>query len=135
MTYYFISGNVPSLKNSKQIVRVGNMPRLIPSKRHSQYAKETKKQWIDLSRQFCNESFDYEKPLTVGFYFIRDSKRKFDYENAISTCQDLMVEHGWLIDDNMTEIIPIPIGFEVNKEKSGVYITILKPLNIEKPRL
>jgi Holliday junction resolvase RusA-like endonuclease len=133
MNYLYISGNTPSLKNSKQIVKVGNMPRLIPSKAHQKYAKASKKEWLDHAEQFKKMCESLHKPLHIGFYFVRDSRRKFDYDNAISTCLDLMVEHGWLEDDNADEVKPIPIDYEVDKERAGVYIKILEPLNIEKP--
>lgn len=39
--------------------------------------------------------------------------------------QDLMVKYKWLDDDNADYIIPVGIGYEVNKAKAGLIITIL----------
>ncbi len=62
------------------------------------------------------------KPFKVGFYFIRNSRRKFDYINPIQTLADLMVQAGWLPDDNADEFWPVILGCEVNKDKPGVVI-------------
>ena len=36
-----------------------------------------------------------------------------------------MVKNGWLEDDNADYIIPVGIGYEVNKAKAGLIITVL----------
>ena len=63
--------------------------------------------------------------MVVGFYFIRDSRRKFDYVNPLQTVQDAMVKHKWIEDDNMEMLLPIFEGYHVDKERAGVHITIL----------
>ena len=90
----FISGNVPSSKNSKQW---------------------TGKEMIK----------GKEKPYKVGFYFIRDSKRKFDYINAAQLPLDLMQDYDWIEDDDSSNIIPVFLGYEVDKRNAGVRIEIL----------
>lgn len=135
MNWLYIEGNVPSLKNSKQIVTIGRHPRLLPSKTHQKYAKATKGQWEYEGRIFNDLTIDLPKPFTIAFYFVRDTKRKFDYDNAISTCLDLMVSTHWIEDDNMTEVIPIPVGYAVDKEKAGVYIGLLENINHPTPIL
>ena len=68
---------------------------------------------------------DKEKPYKVELYFIRDSKRKFDYINAAQIVFDLMQEYGYIEDDDSTNVIPVFKGFEVDKLNTGVEIKIL----------
>lgn len=119
----FLKGNVPSSKNSKQWT--GRM--LINSKTVRNYLKNYGKQWEEKAEEF-KESIkknNLEKPYKIGMYFIRDSKRKFDYINVAQLPQDLMVKYNWLNDDNCDEIVPVFLGYEVNKENTGVYISLI----------
>ena len=66
-----------------------------------------------------------EKPYKISFYFIRDTRRKFDYVNAAQLPLDLMQKYGWLEDDDCHNVIPVFEGYEVDKENAGVIIKIL----------
>lgn len=116
----FIPGNVPSSKNSKQWT--GKM--LISSKTVRNYIKEHEKDWALYKNDFQKLVKNKPKPYKVTFYFIRDTKRKFDYINALQLPCDLMVKYGWLLDDNCDEIIPIIKGYEVDKKRCGVIIDV-----------
>jgi len=72
------------------------------------------------------------KPIVVGFRFVRDSRRKFDYINPAQTVQDLMVKFNWIDDDNADEIIPVFLPYEYNKTESGVGITIFEEWSLSK---
>ena len=61
----------------------------------------------------------------IGFYFIRDSKRKFDYINAAQLPLDLMQDYDWIDDDDANNVIPVFLGYEVDKKNPGVRIKIL----------
>lgn len=117
-----IKGNVPSSKNSKQWV--GKY--LINSKTVRNYLKAYEYQWNleENKKKFKEMIKGTSKPYYIGFYFIRDSKRKFDYVNIAQLPLDLMVKYGWIEDDNCTEIIPVFKGYEINKDNSGVIITL-----------
>lgn len=117
----FISGNVPSSKNSKQWT--GKM--LINSKTVRNYMKNHCDEWWENIGKFKEMIKGKEKPYKVGFYFIRDSKRKFDYINVAQLPLDLMQDYDWIEDDNMENVIPIFLGYEVDKENPGVRIEIL----------
>ena len=117
----FISGNVPSSKNSKQWT--GKY--LISSKTVRNYIKKHCDEWCKNTEKFKEMIKGKEKPYKVGFYFIRDSKRKFDYINAAQIVFDLMQHYGYIEDDDSTNIIPIFKGFEVDKAKAGVEIRVL----------
>ena len=71
-----------------------------------------------------------EKPLKIGFHFIRKQRRLYDFVNPVQTIQDEMVEQGWLEDDNIDEMFPFPIEINgrlstYNKKEPGVIIKIL----------
>lgn len=115
----FIRGNVPSSKNSK--VWTGRF--LVWSKTAQKYKKETKKQWEDGRDVFVSEIHGY--PIRVSFEFVRGSKHRFDYVNPLQTVLDLMVEYGWLEDDNADFILPVFIEYSYDKDNPGVKINIL----------
>lgn len=117
----YIPGNVPSSKNSRQWTGKYS----VMSKTCSRYVRATKEDYLVNKRNFQEMIKDLPKPYKIEFYFIRDSKRKFDYINPCQTIQDLMVKYGWLDDDNCDCIIPSFGGYHVDKTNAGVNITIL----------
>ena len=122
----FISGNTPSSKNSKQFVTLKTgKTLLINSKTVQKYIKESKVDWLINKNEFLKMLKDKEKPYKVELFFIRDSKRRFDYINAAQIIFDLMQEYGYIEDDNSTNVIPIFKGFEVDKARTGVEIEVL----------
>lgn len=161
----FIKGNVPSLKNSKEIIQVPtklsvccktelydgglkdpgskskakiwkcgecNQP-ADRIKRHSLVYSKTVQKYIDKNTSQFQTNFvpwaniikDHKKPFKIGLYYVRDSLREFDYNNASHIITDLMKEHGWIEDDSCTNIKAIPLGYHVNKEKPGCVITLM----------
>ena len=119
MNRIFVPYNVASSKNSK----VWTGKRLIHSKTAMRYIKKTSIYYANLASNFRAMTKDY-KPLRIGFYFVRDSKRKFDYNNVSQLPLDLMQKYNWIPDDCMDEVIPVFLGYEVNKENPGVYISV-----------
>ena len=118
MEKFYIKGNVPSSKNSK--IFTGKF--LVNSKTVQKYLKSYGEQWKDeeIISKFKHHVSGKEKPYKLHFFFIRDSKRKFDYINVSQLPCDLMTKYGWIDDDNCDEIIPIFDGYEVNKNDSGL---------------
>lgn len=127
----FIKGNTPSSKNSKRIITITNKKtgkkttRLINSEVTEKYIKISKTDWILNKRNFLKMLENKEKPYKIELFFIRDSRRRFDYINAAQIIFDLMQEYGYIDDDDSTNIIPVFSGFEVDKTKSGVMIRVL----------
>lgn len=117
----YLKGNVPSSKNSKQWTG----RKLIPSKTVENYLEKYEIQYKLYANKFKELIKNKQKPYYIGFYFIRDSKRKFDYNNLTQLPQDLMVKYKWLDDDNADYIVPIGLGYTVNKAKAGLIITVL----------
>lgn len=78
---------------------------------------------------FENFNLDYPTPIIMGFHFVRRTKHKFDFHNAVQIVADLLVAHDFIEDDNMDCFIPIPYKindnwFSYDKENPGVYIKI-----------
>lgn len=123
------NGNIPSLKNSKQIFKNSKTGKnfITSSEITKKYLAEYEYQWADkkLVKKFRTKIEKLKKPYKIGFYFIRSSKRKFDYINILQLPCDLMVKYGWIDDDNCDEIIPIILGYCINKEEAGIEIEIL----------
>ena len=127
----FIAGNTPSSKNSKRIITITNKKtgkkttRLINSEVTEKYIKISKTDWILNKRNFLKMLENKEKPYKIELYFIRDSKRKFDYINAAQIVFDLMQSYDYIDDDDSTTVIPVFKGFEVDKTRAGVEIRVL----------
>ena len=122
----FIAGNTPSSKNSKQFVTLkSGKTLLINSKTVQKYIKESKADWLVNKNEFLKMLKGKEKPYKVELFFIRDSRRRFDYINAAQIIFDLMQEYDYIEDDDSTNVIPIFKGFEVDKAKAGVEIRVL----------
>ena len=122
----FIAGNTPSSKNSKQFVTLKNGKKLLlNSKIVRKYIDKSEMDWRFNKTEFFKMLKGKEKPYKIELYFIRDSKRKFDYINAAQIVFDLMQHYGYIEDDDSTNVIPIFKGFEVDKVRAGVEIRVL----------
>ena len=140
----FIPGNVPSSKNS----RINTTKGSFASKTVKSYlnslgiqsyssSKKLVKGYVNkpnlienLREDFLKQTSGKQLPLEIGFHFVRDSKRKFDFHNIIQVVLDLLTAHDIIIDDNMDCVIPFALKIEskfysVNKEQSGVWIKII----------
>lgn len=142
--HIFIPGNVPSAKNSKRIFFKygGSMngkvkctmngkpasPFITDSLLTEKYRKETQADWLRYKSYFHELVKNMEPPYIVEFTFVRSSKRGFDFNNANHICTDLMATHGWVEDDNMDNVLPIPKlkgqSYYVSPKSPGVWITV-----------
>lgn len=122
----FIAGNTPSSKNSKQFVTLKNGKKLLlNSKIVRKYIDKSEMDWRFNKTEFFKMLKGKEKPYKIELYFIRDSRRKFDYINAAQIIFDLMQHYGYIEDDDSQNIIPVFKGFEVDKARAGVEIEVL----------
>jgi hypothetical protein len=104
--FVYIPGHVPSFKNSRIKTKQGA---IIPSKAWSTYQKESKPFWSVEQRTFNKLLIERQKPYNIGFYFIRKTLVKFDFHNICAGPLDLMTLYQWILDDNIDEILPIPL--------------------------
>jgi len=141
MPKIFIPFNVPSLKNSKVKAKNG----IFPSKTCKKYLQKlgiknysaSKRTFEGYTARFNifhevvrTMRIDLEQkdtPHTISFYFVRDSRRKFDFHNAVQIVADLLVAHRVIFDDDIDNFIPMPIKidgkyYHIDKQKPGVYL-------------
>ena len=94
------------------------------SKVTKRYIKEHSIDYIANKVKFKRLLGEYQLPYRVCFKFFRGTRRKFDYINAAQIVQDLMVEHGWVDDDDCANVKPYFLDYEYNKDNPGVLISI-----------
>ncbi len=135
----YLKGNVPSSKNSQVMTKRG----IFKSKTVSHYLQNlgvkdyssSKKTYTNYKTRpnqiekikpaFLEMAKDKSLPLKVGLYFVRDSKRKWDFHNMVQIVADLFTAHGLIEDDNVDCFVPVFMGYEVDKFNPGVKIVIL----------
>jgi hypothetical protein len=140
----FIPGNVPSSKNSRVNTKNGSFAsatvsaylRSLGIQSYSS-SKKLVKGYVnrpnlikDLKDDFLKQIEGKELPLEIGFHFVRNSKRKFDFHNIVQVILDLLTAHNIIIDDNMDCVIPFALKidnkfYSVDKENPGVWIKII----------
>lgn len=124
---FFIPGAVPSSKNSRVMTRSGLF---IASKATQKYRKSSAAFWSKHKLEFQAVVAEMTKPIIIGMHFVRASRHKWDFINPAQTIQDEMSKAGWIDDDNVEEILPVPLYIDgkpwsYDKDKPGVYIAIL----------
>lgn len=126
-----IPGNVPSLKNSKIKTSKG----IFPSKTVTKYLRSLGIKSYSVRRKEITgyvkkpngflrifEEANWVKPsekVVIGFHFIRKSKHKFDFHNAVQIIADLMVAHDFIEEDDMDWFIPIPLTVSLKASLDG----------------
>lgn len=147
--FIFIPYNVPSSKNSKRITWLfkpmkGNVvatmstkngrksvtPTIQESKACVDYRSVTKNYWVAYSSLFKKLIKDKEPPYVIEFTLIRSSKRRWDFHNIIQLTCDLMQEYGWIEDDDIKNILPVPPlppkkSHHIDKLNAGIEIRVL----------
>lgn len=137
----FIKGNVPSLKNSKIKTSKGvfmsktcrNYLTSLNIASYSASGKEVidKRSKKNLFKEAFKDWVVPDKQVVIGFHFVRDSKRMFDFNNANQILLDLLTAHKFIVDDNMDWIVPQAYKkdgkyYSYSKESPGVYIKLIK---------
>lgn len=126
--YVFIKGNVPSLKNSKQLYKNSKTGKsfVTSSDLCKQYVKDTEFTWRALRPQFLKLIASKPLPYKIQFIFIRDKHKAFDYINVAQMPLDLMQLYEWLPNDDNNHVIPnFGAGYKYDPLMPGVIIRIL----------
>lgn len=139
----FIPHNVPSLKNSKQwtgkyLVKSKTVQKYLRKHGIKTYSsgKKTVTGYATIDDSFKQYSIaikeqliNIEPPYKLYFYFIRESKRKFDFGNTVEILADLFTAYDVWEDDNVDYFLPFPYViddsvYKVDKLNPGVIIKI-----------
>lgn len=137
----FIPGNVASSKNSKVMGRfhsktVKKYLKSFGINTFSSGKKEVtpyKTTPMTFPVEELKELFsNYEYPFEIGFHFVRGSRHKFDFHNAVQILFDLFTAFDIIEDDNADCVAPRCIWkhnqlYSYDKESPGVEITVIKP--------
>jgi len=168
----FLSGNVPSAKNNKEIgfyfkkagehsnwgfLKDGKFKPITPTLRSSErtenYIKDIVQQVIDNKARFKQLVKDFPKPYVIQLFFVRKSRIKFDFGNAVETISDTIsgsywkkhpkipqIVTQWIDVDDVENVVFIPVLanmlagkqlYTVDKLNPGVWIM---PLDIRTPQ-
>lgn len=120
---FFLSGNIPSKKNSKRIITRGRKsPILLSSEDYLAWEKWAKYQILELKR-------DVKEPIKkarIDYTFIFENKRVKDLSNVLESINDLLVDMAIIVDDKWTCLSEMNVkGRLAEKDEScGVWITI-----------
>jgi len=133
---FYIAGNVPSSKNSKDIVTVKNINKKtgkpqefstpVDGELVRKYKIATKGDWWQNKVAFLNQTRHAKLPLRVEFTFIRKSLHAFDFINAAQIIQDLMKKYGYITDDETSYILPSFGPVLYHNKLMGVLIKVIK---------
>ena len=102
-----ITGNVPSQKNGKRIVKQGNRTLVISNQRVLDWKRAA---IIELKNQFRGLVVtDYPISLVLIFYF--DNKRRHDLDNAAAGVMDALTDAEIIEDDNVNFVDCITLQY------------------------
>jgi len=104
-----ISGEIPSLKNSKQIFvnRATGKPFITSSNNSKKWQTEAKRQ---LTEQFAGYKVS-GYPISIAMTFYYGSKRRKDLDNSCSGVMDALVHAGVLEDDDVAHVDNIDLSY------------------------
>jgi len=120
MPQIWLSGRIPSKKNSRRIVTANGRPRLLSSKEYLAWERgallEIRAGWEEKKIIKC-------KSITYDFMF--PCKRVRDLSNAVEGVNDTLVRAGVLLDDNwqITGDVILTGQLANNKADAGVLVT------------
>jgi Holliday junction resolvase RusA-like endonuclease len=103
-----ITGDVPSKKNSKQIIYVRGRPLIIPSKNHKDWHTQAISQL--LAKRPAKRQIKGNIEI-VELIFYPSNKRLFDLSNKAESILDLLVDAGVIEDDNYSIVPELNLKF------------------------
>ena len=112
-----IKGQPITKKNSQQIIRVGNRPRVIPSPQYRAYERDS---LMQIPRK-CKQRIDI--PVNVQCVYYMPTRRRVDLVNLLEATMDILVAAEVLEDDNC-KIVAAHDGSRVDHDKYNPRVEI-----------
>jgi len=100
-------------------------PIITSSKRVKEYIKALEGCLLQNKPKFIMNLKNSSKPYIVGFYFIRATRHRFDFGNAMEVLLDAFTEYGYWEDDNMDVVMNFPLGYHVDPNRPGAYVVVM----------
>lgn len=117
-----ILGDCPSKKNSRILTFRGSRPMSFPNKKYSDWHRGASQQLLAYNSQ---KNLFVPGTLAVEMTFYPATKRKSDLTNKAESVMDLLVDNGFLPDDNWFEVEKIFLNFgNVDAKNPRVEIAI-----------
>lgn len=118
-----ISGDPPSLKNSKQIFvnRKTGKPFITSSKNSKVWQASAIDQLRDQFKGLVVSGY----PINIAVEFWFGSKRRKDLDNALSGVMDALVQAEVIVDDDVAHVDNISVsfaGYDKNEPKVIIYL-------------
>ena len=128
-------GNTPAKKDSGRIMRAGGRIVLLPSARHERWYRQNaaalgvrivrgRVRTEDRLTSYGGVSLPLPGRTRISIRFYRDSRRRWDYSNALDAVQDLLVDFGILSDDNAEVLCLGDITHEYDKTNPRAEVTL-----------
>lgn len=147
--YLWMPGRVPSSKNHKKIgwrykamkgkvqatmlhgaFRRPVTPFITDNDATREYRKKMKAYFMDRKKYFHKMIEGRSMPYVVEMIFVMPHKARFDFHNIVQLPADMMVEYGWIPDDDIHTLLIVPPlpprqPYVINKERPGMFIRVL----------
>lgn len=116
-----------SSKNGQQIIYSKKLDRPLIVKKISARVQDNQLKVMLMANKHIWDKMAKGKqfPLKVGFYVYRKTRRRFDWVNIVQGLQDAMVKGGYLPDDSAQYLTPVFLGWDVDKDKPRVEVSVL----------
>ena len=122
-----LTGNIPSKKNSLRRVKRGNRVFTMASQKFEEWHEDAL--WQLTAASVPKEAKEMVVKIVIIFYsgLNKDGsagKRKFDLTNKAESVMDLLVDYGYLEDDNFKVVPDLTLRYGRGREEAGCDIHI-----------
>ena len=115
-----------SSKNSKQIVTLRNGKRMLIDSPQSRRQEKVLDILLPANKRIWDKMVEGKGyPLKLGIFIYRRTHARFDYVNIVQKLFDCMTRYGYWPDDNANYVVPVFLGYAVDKTRPRVELSVL----------
>ena len=115
-----------SSKNSKQIVTLRNGKRMLIDSPQSRRQEKVLDILVPANKRIWDKMIEGKNyPLKLGIFIYRRTHARFDYVNIVQKLFDCMTRYGYWPDDNANYVVPVFLGYAVDKNRPRVELSVL----------